>query len=124
MDSSIDSDVDVLLSLETSGNSGLDNPRAQLFKDDLETEDTDNVEKEKVKITDNKAKAKLEKKKLVNDFEDIMKRMTPEMLAMLPSNELVNIHTSLNSAMVNVVMALKSKCPISPTSSQSSQEIP
>ncbi len=61
------------------------------------------------------------RKKLMKQIKDLKSQMTTSNLAKLPSDQLLDVHQHLNDMMTQVVIALKSKCPVTPQNSQSSQ---
>ncbi len=122
MDTSIDSEVD-----------GID-PQADLFKDFTDVladrNDTSNSEQSKTELsTENNSDTEKTKpvsnsasKKRVEATLECIKQLTPDVMHGLSSGQLIQLHTELNSVMMNVVIALKSKCPVSPTNSQESSQ--
>lgn len=61
------------------------------------------------------------RKKLMKQLKDLKSQMTTSALARLPGDQLLDVHQQLNDMMTQVVIALKSKCPVTPQNSQSSQ---
>ncbi len=56
---------------------------------------------------------------LEEQLQAVCRRMEEESLSHLPSTTLVQLYSTVNSMMNSVVMALKSKCPMSPAARRS-----
>ena len=60
-------------------------------------------------------------REILNRVEELANSLTPSTLSKVPTDHLLRIHMHLGTMMSNVALAMKGKCPVSPTSSQSSQ---
>ena len=103
-----------------------DIPKAQSVSD--KSKPNKNTPKPDSKIlsrAQKRGKSKESRKAIMSSLSSLQEHLSSDggvaALAEMPSHQLVQLHSQLNTMMTQVVIALKEKCPMSPTSSQDSQ---